>query len=140
MSHITGKGSCLCGAVRFTVNEMNTDVGACHCDMCRQWSSGPFMAVDCGTDVHFASEEQIGIYKSSVFAERGFCKKCGSNLFWRMNHTQQHMMAAGLFDEEPNFTLDNQVFIDKKPTYYSFAEKTTDITEAEVLAEYPTTS
>jgi hypothetical protein len=57
-----------------------------------------------------------------------------------MNHTQQHMMAAGLFDEEPNFTLDNQVFIDKKPTYYSFAEKTTDITEAEVLAEYPTTS
>ena len=46
------------------------------------------------------------------------------------------MMAAGLFDDDPDFTLDHQVFIDKKPDFYSFANKTNDMTEAELFAEY----
>ena len=45
-------------------------------------------------------------------------------------------MPVGLFEnlEDMNFTV--QVFIDKKPDYYSFAEKTNDMTEAEVFAKY----
>lgn len=136
MSETVGKGSCLCGAVHFTANTMKTHIGACHCGMCRKWSSGPYMAVDCGTDVQFEGKEHVGVYNSSEWAERGFCKQCGSNLFWRMKHTQQHMMAVGLFDGKPDFTLDHQVFIDKKPDFYSFAEETTDMTEAELFAQH----
>jgi len=40
------------------------------------------------------------------------------------------MMAAGLFDGEPDLTLSHQVFIDKKPDFYSFSQETTDETEA----------
>jgi len=136
MSETIGKGSCLCGAVRFIGNTMKTSIGACHCEMCRKWASGPYMAVDCGSDVEFEGEENIGVYDSSEWADRGFCKQCGSSLFWRMKQTQQHMMAAGLFDDEPNFKLDHQVFIDKKPGFYSFSEETTDMTEAELFAKY----
>ena len=52
MSDVTeGKGSCLCGAVRFTAKNMSKEVGACHCSMCRKWGGGPFMEVDCGAEV-----------------------------------------------------------------------------------------
>jgi len=136
MSVTTGTGSCLCGTVRFTANTMETHIGACHCNMCRKWASGPLMAVDCGTDVQFDGGDSIGVYNSSEWAERGFCKQCGSNLFYRMKHSGQHMMAAGLFDDSPDFTLSHQVFIDKKPDFYSFSQETTDETEAEIFAKH----
>ena len=135
----SGKGSCLCGATTFIASNTKVHIGACHCDMCRKWSSGPYMAVDCGTDVKFKGEENITVFNSSEWADRGFCNQCGSHLFWRMKATNQHMMAVGLFDEDPQFIFDHQVFIDSKPDFYSFANKTNDMTEAELLAEHAPT-
>lgn len=133
---IKGKGSCLCGAVRFTAKHTSPHLGACHCKMCRQWGGGPLMAVDCGTDVSFEGQENISVFDSSPWAERGFCSKCGSHLFYRVKDTQQHIMAAGLFDNEANFIFDHQVFIDEKPGYYHFANDTKVMTGAEVFAQY----
>ncbi len=45
-------------------------------------------------------------------------------------------MLAGLFDDQEMFVFDNQVFIDKKPSFYSFTNKTNDLTEAEVFEKY----
>ena len=38
-------GSCVCGAVRFTVTSPITETGACHCGMCRKWTGGVFLSV-----------------------------------------------------------------------------------------------
>ena len=38
-------GSCVCGAVRFTITTPIKETGACHCGMCRKWSGGVFMSV-----------------------------------------------------------------------------------------------
>ena len=126
-------GSCLCGAVRFTKNNPNTKVGACHCSMCRKWGGGPYMEVNCGTDISFEGEDSISVYNSSEWAERGFCKNCGSHLFYRLKASQEHMVAAGLFDDQEHFVFESQVFIDKKPSFYSFSNKTKDMTEAEIF-------
>ncbi|VAW63164.1 Gfa-like protein [hydrothermal vent metagenome] len=131
-----GKGSCLCGKVSFTAKNMGQSVGACHCGMCRKWGGGPLMAVDCGTDVIFEGTENISVYNSSEWAERGYCNKCGSHLFYRLKAGKQHMMAAGLFDDNSMFELDHQVFIDEKPTYYCFSNKTNNLTGEEVFARY----
>jgi hypothetical protein len=133
---IAGKGSCLCGAVRFTAASVSKHVGACHCGMCRKWGGGPLMAVDCGTDVSFEGEENISVFNSSKWAERGFCKQCGSHLFYRLKANNQYIMSVGLFNDDKMLVFDNQVFIDKKPPFYSFANKTNDMTEAEVFAKY----
>ncbi|WP_372882759.1 hypothetical protein [Psychromonas sp.] len=45
-------------------------------------------------------------------------------------------MAAGLFNNQESFNFDLQVFIDKKPSFYSFANKTNTMTEAEVIEKY----
>lgn len=128
--------SCLCGAVRVTAKNVGTDVGACHCGMCRKWGGGPFLAIECGSDVSFQGEENISVFDSSQWAERGFCGKCGSHLFYRLKDSKQHFLPAGLFDNHREFVLDHQVFIDRKPAYYSFANQTRDLTEAEVFAMY----
>ena len=131
-----GKGRCLCGAVMFTATNINYNVAACHCGMCRRWGGGPLMAVNCGTEVAFDGEENITVYNSSDWAERGFCKKCGSHLFYRLKGINEHQMPAGLFDNQGSFNFDLQVFIDRKPSFYSFDNKTNEMTEAEVVEMY----
>jgi len=134
MSEATNQtGSCLCGAVAFTATTPNTKVGACHCGMCRKWGGGPFMEIDCGTEISFDGADAITVYRSSDWAERGFCNRCGSHLFYRLTASQQHMVPAGLFDDQTDFVFENQVLIDKKPSFYSFANDTTDMTEAELF-------
>lgn len=131
-----GKGSCLCGSVAFTTTSMPKDFGACHCSMCRKWTGGPFMSVFCGSDVQFKGEEYISVYDSSQWAERGFCKKCGSALFYRIKGNQQYHMPLGLFENAEDMSFTGQVFIDKKPDFYSFANKTKNMTEAEIFEKY----
>jgi hypothetical protein len=131
-----GKGRCLCGAVNFTATNINNNVAACHCGMCRRWGGGPLMAVSCGTEVAFDGEENITVYNSSDWAERGFCKKCGSHLFYRLKGINEHQIPAGLFDSQGSFNFDLQVFIDRKPSFYSFANNTNEMTEAEVVEMY----
>ena len=129
-------GRCLCGATRFTARSAGGSVGACHCQMCRKWGGGPLLAVDCGTDVSFEGEENISVFNSSEWAERGFCSKCGTHLFYRLKDSQQYFIPVGLFDDDRPFTFDHQVYIDKKPSYYCFANATQTMTEAEAIAAY----
>jgi hypothetical protein len=133
---IIGKGSCLCGAVNVSAKTMSNKVGACHCSMCQKWAGGPLMVVDCGSDVSFQGEENIGVFNSSEWAERGFCKKCGSHLFYRLKESNQHFMPVGLFDVGEEWIFDHQVFIDEKPEYYCFSNETQNITGAEVFAMF----
>ena len=129
-------GSCLCGAVRVTAHNPSNRVGACHCGMCRRWGGGPFMEIDCGTDVSFDGEANIEVYDSSDWAERGFCKKCDRHLFYRLKQNRRHMVPVGLFDDQNNLVFEHQVFIDKKPAFYSFSNDTKNMTEAEIFAMF----
>ncbi len=131
-------GSCLCGSVKFKASRVNYNMGVCHCSMCRKWGGGPLMAVDCSTDVIFENSENISVYNSSDWAERGFCKLCGSHLFYRLKQTRQYHIPAGLFENNDKFVFDHQVFIDKKPSFYSFSNTTKNLTEAEIFALYST--
>ena len=137
MSEVTKAiGRCLCGSVRITVKNISQHVGACHCNSCRKWGGGPLMAVDCGADVSFEGEENVSVFNSSAWAERGFCNKCGSHLFYRLKETKQHIMPVGLFDHQDRFVFDHQVFIDEKPSFYCFSNETDDMTGAEVFAKF----
>ena len=130
------KGQCVCGSVSFTANKMNTSVGACHCKMCRQWGGGPFMEVDCGTDVSFSGEENISIFNSSDWAERGFCKNCGTHLFYRLKENKLHIIPVGIFDDDIEFVFDKQVFVEERPHYYKFANETVEMEGDELIAQF----
>lgn len=137
MSGSTGlQGQCLCGAIRISASNSSASVGACHCKMCRRWGGGPFMEVNCGRAVSFSGEENISVFNSSDWAERGFCRNCGTHLFYRIKESGEHMIPVGLLDDGYDLVFKNQVFIDQKPPYYRFANKTDDMTGAELFALY----
>ena len=94
------------------------------------------MDIDCGPEVSFEGEENISVFDSSPWAERGFCSRCGTHLFYRLKENNQYLMPVGLFDDQEGLVFDHQVFIDEKPEYYSFANKTSDMTGAEVFEKY----
>ena len=128
---VSGSGTCLCKAVSFSANSISQKVGVCHFNMCRTWSGGPYIGIDCGSDVQFNGE--VARYKSSEWAERGFCCACGTHLFYRFIESGTMIMPAGVFNEGLDLVMDHQIFIDEKPHYYDFANQTQNMTGAEVM-------
>lgn len=127
-------GRCLCGAVTFTAAPEAMEMGVCHCSMCRRWAGGPFTAVSCGKSVEIDGESQLGVYTSSNWGERCFCKTCGSTLFWRMRDGTNTAVSAQAFDDPASFAFVEEVFIDEKPANYAFANDTKKLTGTEMFA------
>lgn len=139
MSHT---GSCVCGAVRFTITTPIKETGACHCGMCRKWSGGVFMSVAVPPDgMALEGAENLSTYSSSPWAERVFCKTCGGNLFYRVTAEgpMQGEMHVGLgtLDDPTGIPFTGEIYIDRKPDVYSFAGDGRNLmTEAEVVAMF----
>ena len=132
----TISGGCLCGAVRFTATPKNREIGACHCSMCRKWSAGPFLVLDCQGTLKVDDTTNLGVYRSSEWAERCFCKRCGTPLFYRLVGKDFNAVSAEAFDNREGYEFKTQIFIDEKPAYYDFANKTKNMTGPEVFAAF----
>lgn len=130
-------GGCLCNAVRYTLATAPDHVDYCHCSMCRKFGGPMGLEVQPGGIV-WEGEDQIQTYASSEWAERGFCRTCGSSLFWRMTAEGpgQGMLSlnAGTLDDMSGLPLKTEIYIDHKPDGYAFDGQTTKMTEAEVMA------
>ena len=96
------KGKCLCGSVSIIAQD-NTQMIACHCAMCRRWGGGPMLTVHGGTDVEIAGVETITAFKSSDWAERAFCTKCGTHLYYRLIPANEYILSVGLFQDGTEF-------------------------------------
>ncbi|MCG8369799.1 MAG: GFA family protein [Proteobacteria bacterium] len=130
------EGSCLCGAVALTVESFDTALHACHCNMCRKWGGGPFLAIDCGKGIGIDGREFVAAFDSSEWAQRGFCSRCGTHLFYRLKNSDHYVVPVGFFDDDSGVSFASQIFIDEKPEYYAFANETAFKTGAEVFAKY----
>jgi len=128
------KGKCLCGAVSITLNGMRPEIDVCHCEMCRR-NYGNFAAMVAGSDYTIEGAEHISTYQSSEWAERSFCSKCGSALWYRFKPTNFTSFAAGHFDLPDGLPIKQQIFVEEKPDWYDLAQKTPMKTGAEVIAE-----
>ena len=115
------KGKCLCGSIEVLAPD-HQEAGLCHCSMCRRWSGGPMFAVHCGTDVQFSGAVPA-TFRSSDWAERGFCPSCGTHLFYHLLPSNEYMLPAGLFQDQ-EFHIASENFIDEKPAYYELKNDT----------------
>jgi hypothetical protein len=98
------------------------------------------LVFECGSKVQFDNTDDISVFSSSDWAERGFCRTCGSHLFYRLKKEGHYWVPVGLLDEKEPLVLDQQIFIDEKPSFYSFANETKNLTGAEVFAQYAASS
>ncbi len=132
-------GKCLCGAVDIKATAPG-NVGSCHCSVCRRWCGGPMFAVHAEGQPVITGEEFITRYQSSDFAQRGFCRQCGTNLFYHLlpgafSEQGAYMLAAGMLDLPDDMVFDNEIYIDSQPGWYRFdnADSRTRLTEKEFL-------
>lgn len=104
--------------------------------MCRKWNGGPAFAVESNGNVQFEGEENIATFDSSEWAERGFCKNCGTNLFYRLKNHSYMNFNLGILENQNDYEFTVQIFVDHQPKCYEFANKTKMMTEAEVFAAF----
>lgn len=116
---MTARGGCLCGAVRYTVSAPLTELWACHCTMCRK-TSGHFVAATMAPRGAFqiTGADAVTWYESSPGIRRGFCGRCGSQLFWDDTAAADLSICAGTLDTDLDLTLDVHIFCADKGSYY----------------------
>ena len=129
------EGQCLCSAITIRTPDKKS-IDACHCGMCRRWGGGPALVVSCGSEVQIEGVDKLKVYKSSEWAQRAFCSECGTHIFYRLLSTNEYFIFVGLFQDDLEFEFKEQIFIDRKPSYYEFANQTLNMTEAEIFAKF----
>jgi hypothetical protein len=122
--------------VSFAAEVAKREVDICHCGMCRRWSAGPYIGLGHDGAVALEGAENVSVYKSSEWAERAFCKVCGSSLYYRLLGTDHYSFSAGALDDQSRLVLTMQIFIDEKPAYYDLANDTPKLTGAQVFAAF----
>ncbi len=115
----THTGGCLCGGVRYSLRGVLRPVIACHCGQCRR-TSGHYAAMTSvpTRDLVLTSSGTLSWYRSSPRAERGFCRVCGGNLFWRPDGENRTAITAGTLDPPTGLELAEHIFVDDKSDYY----------------------
>src|SRR5688572_11573695 len=105
-------GSCLCGAVSFEVEGELTPPDACHCSQCRKASGHYWASTDVPRDaVAISGEDRVGWYQSSENIRRGFCKDCGSPLFWDAAGRANIAISMGAFEAPTGIHLEKHIFV-----------------------------
>ena len=107
-------GSCLCGAVRFRAELPSKWVAHCHCSMCRRAHGAAFVTWAGVPSAQFAIEtgaEQVTWYESSPGAQRGFCSRCGSPMFFHSTRWPGEMHVARALFNDP---------LDREPAVHVF--------------------
>lgn len=116
-------GSCLCGAVRIRTAGRLRGVVYCHCSQCRKQTGHFYAATDIADDrLEVIGADNITWYAASDFAKRGFCRTCGSALFWKRNGSDVTSIMAGLFDSPSGLGGQSHIFVADKGDYYQIAD------------------
>lgn len=120
---IRASGGCLCGAVRYEVSGRLRKVVYCHCEQCRR-TSGHFVASTACKPEHLLLTNDTGLrwYRSSEEAQRGFCKSCGSSLFWKPEHGKYIALMAGAIDAPTRLTSSAHIYVANASDYLSIED------------------
>ncbi len=119
----TGRGACLCGAVKFKTYGKLRKVVGCHCTQCRKqtghfWASTNILE----NELELDGEEALTWYASTPGYKRGFCSTCGSALFWKREDLEYISIGAGVFESPTHMVLASHIYCEDKGDYYEISD------------------
>ena len=119
MKKLSLKASCLCGNIQLRTYGYHRDVQNCHCIQCMK-THGHYAAY---TNVHeqnvkFLKKRTLKWFRSSKKAKRGFCRKCGASLFFKVIGSNNISIAAGMFNGPTKLRTKMDMFVKGKLDYY----------------------
>lgn len=135
------RGSCACGATKWTATAAPVTIKYCHCIKCRKVSGAPFLAcanfaIDAvtwnstaGGATPFETAGSLRVSSSSKVALRAWCKECGSPMFMKYRlETGRLDVVAGTMDEDSaragpaEVRGSAHIFTSQKASWYEIGE------------------
>jgi hypothetical protein len=101
---VTLKGSCLCGAVRYEVDRLDTPIGLCHCTTCRKAHAAPYAPTARVMRDQFrliAGAEKLSAFESSPGRMRRFCSACGTHIVAERADQPHVVLRVATLDDDP---------------------------------------
>lgn len=119
-------GRCLCGAVSYQVRGPLREVMICHCEECRRWH-GHVCATTAARREDLVLLIQRGLRwiqspRSDARARRGFCRECGSSLFWDAPGRETISIAAGTLDAPTGLRTAGHWYVSQAGDYYELPD------------------
>jgi hypothetical protein len=116
-------GGCLCGAVRYEVKGPLRDVVNCHCSMCQRQHGnfGPHSKAR-KVNIRITNDSGLAWYQTSEIARRGFCRLCGSGLFWEPFDLDATGIIAGTLDGPTGLKTIGHIFVGEKCDFYEITD------------------
>lgn len=126
------KGGCFCGNVRYEIVGALRGVVNCHCKQCIKLN-GHFGAHSKAprSNINITHDKDLAWFKISEESSRGFCRNCGSGLFWANAKQDALGIIAGSLESPVELHTIAHIFVKDKPAFY-------DITDS--LPQYPQSS
>jgi hypothetical protein len=120
------EGGCLCGTVRYQVDNAISDVSHCHCAMCRKHHGAAFATFGVAARDHFhwlQGEEHISVYRSSAQLERLFCSDCGSSLLCQTDEEPDVVyLTLGTLDGDPGCRPAYHIWVGSKAPWHTITD------------------
>lgn len=107
---IVRSGGCQCGRIRFRAASLKDNPHVCHCRMCQK-ATGNFFAALVGVpyaDFQWTRGEPAE-FRSSAKVARGYCRDCGTPLYFRHEDSRHISMSIGAFDDPASIPLNFQL-------------------------------
>ncbi|MCP5073589.1 MAG: GFA family protein [Rhodobacteraceae bacterium] len=116
-------GSCECGAVKYEIKGELRPAVACHCTQCRKTSGHYWTATQAPSEnLTLTKADGLKWFRSSTWARRGFCRFCGSSLFWEVDGEGTTSIGAGTLDDATGLQTEKHICVADKGTYYELSD------------------
>lgn len=107
------QGSCLCGTVRYEIDQLDAPIGHCHCLTCQKAHAAAFATTAGVLRQHFrwlAGQQALGSYESSPGKLRHFCTRCGSQLVAERAGQPHVIVRVATLDDDPGVSPQQHIW------------------------------
>lgn len=112
------EGGCHCGKIRFRADGPLRQILICHCSDCLKLTGTSWGASAAMADrITWLTDAEPRWYRSSQWAQRGFCPDCGAQMFYRRDDLPLVSIAPGAFDSSEMLTVSGQIYRQSHPAW-----------------------
>ena len=114
-------GSCLCGTVKFSVENAFSQIYICHCEQCRKITGADRAAnafIEPANLVWISGSEEISRFDFPGRSfSKAFCTKCGSGVPYLSSDETTFVVPLGVLQGDPKSDQANRIFSVERPTW-----------------------
>jgi hypothetical protein len=121
------KGQCLCGAIKYEVDKIKSQMGHCHCSMCRKSHGAAFSTmgeVDSKDFRWVSGKEKLKSYVASNGSVRQFCNNCGSSMTFAESEETTGLIefSLGTLDSDLDVSPDAHIYTASKANWVDICD------------------